>query len=688
MEWVEMPYGKRGAKNRIQHTIEYREATGLMRRRNGNMSTKPTKKKPSKKRNKRDKLSEKASWTFANGTTRGITDTANAYRTDLHLTEQEERVITLIGEYLYGLRLQDWQACKKHAGTGLADRKKVISKACGDRYAYAICQLNNQQYQLQKQNIAAEIKFLEKEQQILDEREKKSAEWLKNHPDKLTDDGKKPAKKDYNPLGYRDYNRRDRNKKRLEKIRDGWYDVTFGGKSNHRVLMRAIQRDGYEANSEKMACFKKSRYNIKAIGDSTHKFGNSIVRIDDTWHLSIRVPDALRYEFADIMGIELKEKEKPVLHIKEPVVFKYGADNIFCNITNDKAVTNDITFTEGKWIISTVVNSDSATNIINSEAAKNGGSVKAEDGGMSFITGENNPAVVARRAVRVTKAALKRDTVRSNFDGADCSHDARVVFAARGARFAGVDVNAGHIDIAVCDVYGNLIGKPRTVYFDSYRSDKQNKSSVLHALDVVRHFCERRHVECVFFEDLKGFLDSRSRTLNEGGHAFRRCVSSIPTGQIKDWAIRKLTGGSCHVEFVAAAYTSQCAKEFWLGSSAASSGGSSSCVSVFSGVHQAAALMIARRGLGLGLYRRFGCGPVASCVTSPVCCPDRCENPADGFGSGDARGGAAVSGSVVSSRKRRSHRSGAASDCELDSSGEGLFAHAVGRVARSHRPCR
>ena len=655
------------------------------------MSTKPTKqkKKESKKRNKRDKLAEKASWTFANGTTRGITATANAYRTDLHLTEQEERVITLIGEYLYKLRLQDWQECKKHAGTNLADRKKSINKECGERYAYAICQLNNQQYQLQKRNIAAEIKFLEKEQKILDEREQKSAEWLKNHPDKLTDDGKKPAKKDYNPLGYMDYNRRDRNKKRLERIRDGWYDVTFGGKSNHRVLMRAIQRDGYEANAEKMARFKKSRYNIKAIGDSTHKFGNSVVRIDDTWHLSIRVPDALRNDFIDIMGIELKEKEKPVLRIEEPVVFKYGADNIFYNITNDKAVTNDITFTDGKWIISVIVNSDSATNTINSEAAKNGGSVKVEDGGMSFTTGEDNPAVVARRAVRSAKAVLKQDTVRANFDNAAYVHDARASFAACGARFAGVDVNAGHIDVAICDVYGNLIGKPKTVYFNSYRSDKQNKSSVLHALDVVRHFCERRHVECVFFEDLKGFLDSRSRTLNEGGHDFRRCVSSIPTGQIKNWAIRKLTNDSCHVEFVAAAYTSQCAKEFWLGSSAASAGGSKdSCVGVFSGVHQAAALMVARRGLGLGLYRRFGCGPVASCVTSPVCCPDRREDQTDGFGSGDARGGAAVSGSVVSSRKRRPHRSGAASDRELNSSGDGLFAHAVGRVARSHRPCR
>ena len=79
------------------------------------MSTKPTKQKTkaSKKRNKRDRLAEKASWTFANGTARGIATMANTYRTDLHLTEQEERVITLIGEYLYKLRLQDWKECKK-----------------------------------------------------------------------------------------------------------------------------------------------------------------------------------------------------------------------------------------------------------------------------------------------------------------------------------------------------------------------------------------------------------------------------------------------------------------------------------------------------------------------------------------------------------------------------------------------
>ena len=98
--------------------------------------------------------------------------------------------------------------------------------------------------------------------------------------------------------------------------------------------------------------------------------------------------------------------------------------------------------------------------------------------------------------------------------------------------------------------------------------------------------------------------------------------------------------------------------------------------------------MIARRGLGLGLYRRFGCGLVASCVMPPVCCPDRCEDSADGLGSGDACGGAAVSGLVRTFRKRRDPRSGAASDCELDSSGVGsVMDRTVWRVARFHRPC-
>ena len=651
------------------------------------MSTKPTKQgKPPKKkkqRSKRDELVDKASWTYANKTQRAVPSTTNAYRADLVLTDEEEQALTLIGSCLFDLRLKDWKECKKTEGKDIAARKKALSPYCGDRYAYAICQLNNQQYQLVKRNIKTDIKLRENEQKVFDEREKTAAKWLKRHPDVVDENGKKPTKKEYNPLCYDDYNRRNANDARLKqyKANGGFHDITFGGKANHRRLMRAISKNGPDANRDRIEAFKKSRYNIKAIGDSTHKFGNSVVRIDDTWHVSIRVPDELKDNFAEIMGLTLKEKETPVLRIEAPVVFKYdkGAKEIHDNIINNRSITNDITFKDDKWIISSVVNSNSDTNVINSDAAKNGGSVQLKDGGSSFVSGNDNPAVVARFAVREANAAMKRDTVRSNFDNADCAHSVRGEFAARRARFAGVDVNFEHVDVAICDVYGNLVGKPYTVSYKAYRTSKQNKSSVLHALDRVRRICERYHVGCVFFEDLRGFDNARSRTLNDGGRGFRRIVSSIPSGEIKDWAARKLTSECCHVEFVSPAYTSQAAKAFWCGaieSGKDDDGGAESGVSVdglvdfsvFSGVHQAAALMVARRGLGLGLYRRFGNDPVSSCVMSPVCCLDRREGSADGFGAGGVREGAVVPG--LGRSLRRSNLSGAASDYELESSGE------------------
>ena len=116
----------------------------------------------------------------------------------------------------------------------------------------------------------------------------------------------------------------------------------------------------------------------------------------------------------------------------------------------------------------------------------------------------------------------------------------------------------GHIDLMVCDIHGNPCGKALTIPYEMYGSSKTNKSSVLHALDRVKHIVERRHVECVFLEELKGFLDSKSRILNDGGNVFRRIVSSIPCGELRDWLIRKLSSvPGCHVEFVSAAYTSK-----------------------------------------------------------------------------------------------------------------------------------
>ena len=93
----------------------------------------------------------------------------------------------------------------------------------------------------------------------------------------------------------------------------------------------------------------------------------------------------------------------------------------------------------------------------------------------------------------------------------------------------------------------------------------------------------------VFIEKLNGFLDSKSKALNQKGRNFRRIVHRIPCGELRDWIVRKLTFGDCHVEYVPAAYTSKCAEAFWS--------------DLFESSHQAAALMIARRGLGLGFVQ-------------------------------------------------------------------------------------
>ena len=112
-------------------------------------------------------------------------------------------------------------------------------------------------------------------------------------------------------------------------------------------------------------------------------------------------------------------------------------------------------------------------------------------------------------------------------------------------------------------------------------------------------------MSCVFIEKLNGFLDCKSKALNRGSHAFRRAVHRIPCGELRSWITRKLTFGECHVELVPAAYTSKCGEAFWS--------------DLFDSNHQAAALMIARRGLGLGLFRRVPARPPRSSVTEGEC---------------------------------------------------------------------
>ena len=565
---------------------------------------------------KEDKLFKASRWTFSGRARRSVASTTSSYNTSLNLTDEEAFALAIIGSCLFKYRLDDWKACKA-GNTSMADRKKTISRVIGDRYAYAITRLNNDQLRLQKDNIKRDKKLKETENKTFEKRIEQARKWISEHPDVVDENGKPPARKDYNPLSYEEWGRYQHNQSVLAKYeQDEYVGVTFGGKTRQRIAVRALQRepDACEAR-EKHEDWKLSRYNIYAIGDSSHACGNSVLRLDANGNLRILVPAPVRNDVGKLLGRELEDGK--YMTLSKPVKFHYGWEELLGNISENKSVTSSITYDDEVrcWRLTSTANTSSDVNVKTSEAASEGGSV-ADGDIQSFATGKDNPAIVARNAVKDAARDLKRETASNTIDRSCIpSGDRR--------RFMGLDLNYGHIDLTVCDIHGNPCGRSLTIPYSTVGNSKQLKSSLLHALDRIKHICEYRNVEVVFIEELKGFLDGKSRVLNGGGRDFRRWVSSIPSGSFKEWLTRKLTSSKCHVELVPAAYTSQAAAAYWS--------------DIFPDGHQGASLMIARRGLGLGLFRRVPNSPDQSGATgSEVCSADRLT-PAPDAAGGEAR---------------------------------------------------
>ena len=564
----------------------------------------------------KDKYYKQSRYTYSGKQERAIASSTSAYQTRLITNEYENAVLELIGSYLFSHTLDDWAECK--AGKSTAERKQRMCRYIGDRYAYSIVQRNNEQLALQKRNIKQDRKLRERENKAFEKRIEQARKWQAEHPDLLTVSGDKPSKKKYHPLTYEEWGRYQHNQAILAKYDSGRYiGVTFGGKSKQRVAVRAIQRDpDSEEAQSKHREWKLSRYQIRAIGDSTHACGNSVVRIDDTGSIRILVPEEIRGDAQEKLGQPLASGKYLIL--ENPAVFEYGWNVLLENIQANKSVTSSITYSNGFWRITSTANSSSAVNTTTSDAASDGGSISSDkDKRQTFASGKSNPAVIARKAVEEATKNLKKSTVSSLLERSEtCGKKNKL-------RFLGIDINDGHIDAVVCDVHGNPCGKALTIPFRNTGTSKQIKSSVLHALDRIRHIAEKRHVSCVFIEALAGFLDSKSKALNDGGRAFRRAVHRIPCGEFREWSVRKLTFGDCHVELVPAAYTSKRGAEFWG--------------DLFASSHQAAALMIARRGLGLGLFRRTSSSPCHSCATGRESSMTSREDACSGAIGGSAR---------------------------------------------------
>ena len=220
----------------------------------------------------------------------------------------------------------------------------------------------------------------------------------------------------------------------------------------------------------------------------------------------------------------------------------------------------------------------------------------------------------------------------------------------------GVDLNAGWIAAQAVDAYGNPCGAPITIFVpqhgDTARRLGQLRAAVGELLDAaVAAGCASVSVEDLDFADTR---DIGRETLGRGKRAkqFRRQIANIPTARFKATIAAMAYTRNLAVIAVDPAYTSRWASKYrWQHTLNCSS--DHRCSS-----HHAAAVVIARRGLGLGARRKAYERSIKRCD-----CPTKPTPPTKGVGVGAAKTRTtqtAGRGCVTAPRKtRRQPRTGA-----------------------------
>ncbi len=168
-----------------------------------------------------------------------------------------------------------------------------------------------------------------------------------------------------------------------------------------------------------------------------------------------------------------------------------------------------------------------------------------------------------------------------------------------------VDVNAGHLAVAVVAADGNVIGTPDTVPLElaglaATARDGRLRAAISGLIATAREYGAR----AVVIEDLD-FAEARQQgrerhgsrpSRGRRGRGFRRLVSGIPTGKFRDRLVQMTANAGLHVIVVDPAYTSRWGAEHWLGPLREDHPKATG--------HHAAALVTGRRGLGHRARRR------------------------------------------------------------------------------------
>ena len=178
----------------------------------------------------------------------------------------------------------------------------------------------------------------------------------------------------------------------------------------------------------------------------------------------------------------------------------------------------------------------------------------------------------------------------------------------RQQRVLAVDLNEGHLAAMVVDPSGNPVGRSITVLLDLAGLPAPTRDGHLRqAISVLVNTAKDHGCRAVVIEDLD-FNDARELGQERTGHrpsqgkrgkSFRRTVAGLPTARLRDRLVQMGANAGLSVIAVDPAYTSRWGAEHWL------------CplqkISVDASGHHAAALVIARRGLGQRARQRRRC---------------------------------------------------------------------------------
>jgi hypothetical protein len=176
----------------------------------------------------------------------------------------------------------------------------------------------------------------------------------------------------------------------------------------------------------------------------------------------------------------------------------------------------------------------------------------------------------------------------------------------RNHRGLGLDLNAHHLDCWVLDCCGNPLGAPRTIPLaldglPARTRDGRLRAAVAEVVNLAkRHGCKSITVENLNFRDARQ-LGRETHGRGHRGNRFRRIVSGMPTRQFRDLLVGMTANAGLWVIAVDPGWTSKWGQRYWQEPL-----NQSTKATITVTGHHAAAVVIGRRGLGLGARRRPG----------------------------------------------------------------------------------